>query len=240
MKKTLLIAAAALAAGIISTQASSVYSQNIVGYANVPTPSYGQNYCLSVPFVIGVSNGANEVFSTNLPDYTAVLIYDAAISDYDYYQTLHASPTGWIDQNYITIAPPVLPVGQGFFLVPGDDNVTNTFCGSIAIATGTTNTMTLPNYGQNYLVGSVVPYAGYATNGLADGKGVNLNGLPDYTAVEIYDAAISDYDYYQTLSTSPTGWIDQNYITTAPPIITIGMGFFLVPGDVNAQWKQSL
>jgi len=40
MKKTLLIAAAALAAGIISTQAQ-VYSQNVVGYVNQPIPAGG-------------------------------------------------------------------------------------------------------------------------------------------------------------------------------------------------------
>jgi len=40
MKKTLLIAAAALAAGIISTQAQ-VYSQNVVGYINQPIPAGG-------------------------------------------------------------------------------------------------------------------------------------------------------------------------------------------------------
>src|ERR1700722_13023058 len=38
MKKTLLITAAALAAGVISTQAQ-VYSQNVVGYVNQPIPA---------------------------------------------------------------------------------------------------------------------------------------------------------------------------------------------------------
>jgi len=39
--KTLLIAAAALAVGIISSQAQSVYSQNVVGYINQPIPAGG-------------------------------------------------------------------------------------------------------------------------------------------------------------------------------------------------------
>ena len=43
MKKTLLIAAAALAASVISSQAQ-VYSQNIVGYANVATPNASASY----------------------------------------------------------------------------------------------------------------------------------------------------------------------------------------------------
>lgn len=41
MRKTLLIAAAALAAGIISSQAQTpVYSQNVVGYVNTPIPAH--------------------------------------------------------------------------------------------------------------------------------------------------------------------------------------------------------
>jgi hypothetical protein len=61
MRKTLLMAAATLAAGVISSQAAGVYSQNIVGYVNVASPTAGNSYLLSVPFAIGVSNGANEV-----------------------------------------------------------------------------------------------------------------------------------------------------------------------------------
>jgi hypothetical protein len=40
MKKTLLIAAAALAVGIISSQAQTVYSQNVVGYVNQTIPAH--------------------------------------------------------------------------------------------------------------------------------------------------------------------------------------------------------
>ena len=73
MRKTLLIAAAALASSVISSQAG-VYSQNIVGYVNVPTINPAYDYALSVPFTIGASNGANEVFpGTALPEYSQTL-----------------------------------------------------------------------------------------------------------------------------------------------------------------------
>src|ERR1035437_9936335 len=83
MKKTLLIAAAALAAGVITSQAQ-VYSLNVVGYANVPQA--GGDLMLSCPFVIGVSNGINEVFGSSLPSFSQVLIwngvgYDTALYD---------------------------------------------------------------------------------------------------------------------------------------------------------------
>jgi hypothetical protein len=70
-KTLLLTAVALLAAGIASSRADgTVYSQNIVGYASVSTPGNGASYFLmTCPFVIGQSNGLNEVFGTNtLPD----------------------------------------------------------------------------------------------------------------------------------------------------------------------------
>jgi hypothetical protein len=58
--KTLLIAAAALAAGVISSQAQPVYSQNIVGYVNQPI---GINYTtLSQPLDLAVGNNLTNIF----------------------------------------------------------------------------------------------------------------------------------------------------------------------------------
>ena len=65
MRKTLLIAAAALASSVISSQAG-VYSQNIVGYANIVTPN-GGTYLVTVPFRSVLSNGANEVWPLSGP-----------------------------------------------------------------------------------------------------------------------------------------------------------------------------
>ncbi len=89
--KTLLLSAAALfSAGFISTQAQ-VYSQNVVGYANVSTPGNGGiNYMLSIPFAIGVSNGANEIWPVvggvpSLPDFSSILIWNSTNSSYTTY-----------------------------------------------------------------------------------------------------------------------------------------------------------
>src|SRR5271170_4448050 len=64
--KTLLVAVAALAATIITSEAQ-VYSANVVGYASVVITG-GQYNMLANPFNSGVTNGANEVFNGN---YTA-------------------------------------------------------------------------------------------------------------------------------------------------------------------------
>jgi hypothetical protein len=82
--KTPLLAAAALfTAGYTSIQAQ-VYSQNVVGYANVVTPGNGgNNYLISVPFAMGVSNGANEIWPNGaLPDGSQILLWNPNTSSY--------------------------------------------------------------------------------------------------------------------------------------------------------------
>ena len=238
--KTLLIAAAALVAGVISSQAQ-VYSQNVVGYANIVTPSPGLNYLLSVPFKIGVSNGANEVFP-NVPEFSQVLIWSTPLAKYTGYQTDTASPTGWSDASTsVPVGPPKLPVGMGFFFSPGDVNVTNTFAGTVAVNVGTSNVMTLASPGLNYLVGCVVPYAGTVTNGNASGGGPNLRDLPEFSQLLIWNTALAKYAGVQTDTASPTGWSDASTSVQVPvPSISVGQGFFISPGDVNAKWTTGL
>ena len=246
MKKTLLIAAAALAAGIMTSQAQ-VYSQNIVGYANVPTVNASGSYLLSVPFKVGVSNGLNEVFGTSLQgaaDFTQILIWSVANSSFTTYNSDSGSPSGWDDANLVPITSlPTLPAGQGFFLIPSIPNITNTFAGAVAINVGTTNSLTLPNASANYLVGAVVPYAGSVTNGNFTGLGVNMSfgAGQDFTQLLIWSVGSSSFTTYNTDSGSPSGWDDSNLVPIAnPPSITVGQGFFLIPSAPSLVWKQSL
>jgi len=234
--KTLLIAAAALAAGVISSQAQ-VYSQNIVGYANVVTASSGLNYLVSVPFKVGVSNGCNEVFAS-APDYTTLLVWNPAASGFATFQKDSGSATGWTDGNS-PVSPVSLPVGMGFFITPGQDNTTNTFAGVIAVAVGTSNITTFASSGLNYLVGAPVPYAGSVTNGNNSTGGLNMNALPDYTTLLIWDSASSGFATYQRDSGSATGWTDGNSPLN-PPSLNVGQGFFLTPGVDGAQWTVGL
>ncbi len=240
MKKTLLIAAAALAAGVISTQAQPVYSQNIVGYANVVTPTSGAQYLVACPFVIGVSNGANEVFGSSLPDFSTLLVWSVSANNYTVYLSDSGSPTLWDDSNFNPIAAPALPVGQGFFLSPNGPNVTNTFVGNVAISPGTSNVMTFPTAGAQYLVGCVVPYAGSVTNGNNSGGGANLNGLPDFSTVLVWSTAANNFTVFLSDSGSPTLWDDSNFNPVAAPSISVGQGFFVSPTAANANWTTGL
>lgn len=237
--KTLLIAAAALAAGIISSQAQ-VYSQNIVGYANVTTPN-GGTYLITVPFTVGVSNGANEVWplvggQPSIPDFSQVLIWNG--TGYDAYYSDSTSPTLWDDTSFNNVPAPKLPVGKGFFVVPSA-NTTNTFVGAIAVNVGTSNSMVLPN-GGTYLVACAVPYAGSVTNGTSSGGGAalsSLNGLPDFSQVLIWTG--TGYNTYYSDSTSPTLYDDTSFNNVPAPTIGVGQGFFVIPSS-DFTWKVGL
>lgn len=241
--KTLLMSAAALlAAGIVSTQAQTpVYSQNVVGYASIATPSSGVNYLITVPFAIGVSNGANEVFGSNLPDFSSLLVWNNTHSGYIQYYSDSTSPSGWDDVNFAPTTAPLLPVGVGFFLNPSGPNVTNTFAGTVSINVGTSNKMTFASSGVNYLVASVVPYAGAVTNGNNSTGGANLNGLPDFSSILVWNNTHTGYVLYYSDSTSPSLWDDANFAPlSSPPSISVGQAFFLNVSSAPYTWTTGL
>jgi hypothetical protein len=247
MRKTLLIAAAALAAGVISSQAG-VYSQNIVGYVNYPMTQASANYFVSVPFQIGQTNGANEVFGTTLPPGTQIDTWNGSgftvnIFDNDpngIGDTIHH----WFMFDGGTITnPPVLPVGLGFLMVP-NGTVTNTFAGAIAIPVGTSNQMVFTNISANYFVGEAVPYAGALTNGNSSTGGANFNLLPPGSQVDFWNGnGFTVYIY----DNDPNGigdtihhWFmfDGGTITNTPTIVP-GESFLFIPnGDYT--WTTGL
>jgi hypothetical protein len=198
-----------------------------------------------VPFQIGVSNGANEVWplqggNPTIPDFSVILLWNG--SGYVGYQSDSTSPSLWDDSGGNPLpSAPVLPVGKGFFLQPSG-NTTNTFAGAVAVNVGTSNVMTLAN-GGTYLVAPVVPYGGSVTNGNpttgAGGPGLSsLNGMPDFSVLLVWTG--SGYIGYQSDSTSPSLWDDNggNPIPTAPTI-SVGQGFFIQP-SADFHWKVGL
>jgi hypothetical protein len=237
MRKTLLMAAAALAAGVISSQAG-VYSQNVVGYANLPAAA-GKNTLLTCQFTIGASNGVNEVFGTSLPLYSEVLTYtgtgyNVALFDNgngvgtpNWYQSDDATPLTTL---------PTLPPGLGFFLI-AQGNITNTFAGAVAVNVGSSNNMTLVT-GKNNLVGCAVPYAGAVTNGNSSTGGPNLNNLPLYSEILFYtgsgyNVALFDNgngagtpNWYQSDDATP--YVDPSTGGNVPTI-AVGQAFFIIP-----------
>jgi hypothetical protein len=241
--KTLLIAAAALAVGIISSEAQ-VYSQNIVGYANVPCNDGQSYYMLQCPFIVGVSNGANEVFGTNLPDTSLVMVWspDANAFTVATYDGSQNNGIYWYLEDDSTPGPaPILLPGQGFFLFT-QGTCTNTFAGTVAVASGGTNTMAIATATEYYMVGSTIPYSGYVSNVVAGTSvGINLNGLPDTSFLQLWDEPSGTYTtYVYDASQGANKWFQSDDATPGPcPSVTVGQAFYLFPQDVY-NWVQSL
>jgi len=233
MKKTLLIAAAALAASVISSQAQ-VYSQNIVGYVNT-TVNGGQYNLLNNPFNIGLTNGANEVFGTNLPDGTQLFQWTGTtylVSTYD--TTVGADANNWYDGGETATAPtPIILPGQGYFLLPGT-KFTNTFVGTVAVNVGSTITNTATG-GQYNLLGSYLPVGGAVSNAVINFYPPDGTQLFQWTGTTYL---ISTYD--TTVGADANNWYDGGKTATAPtPVINVGEGYFVLPGT-TWQWTQGL
>jgi len=197
--KTLLIAAAALAVGVISSQAQ-VYSQNIVGYANIILHP-GYNMVVN-QFNCGVSNGANEIFP-NIPDGTACLQWNGTGYTYTFKDS-SAPPAIWYMSDYGTATnPPVLLPGTAVFLqLPS--LTTNTMVGTVVPNSGSTYTNKLVA-GYN-LVGSAIPVGGSLTNSLF------AFTPPDGTALLQYNGVGYTYNFFDQ-SAPPVQWYS---LTMAP------------------------
>jgi len=241
--KSLLLAGAALAISLVASQAAPVYSQNVVGYANVPMAG-SATYLLTIPFQIGSSNGANEVWplsggNPTIPDFSTMLIWNGA--GYNAYLSDSSSGSLWDDTDYNALpGAPVIPVGGAFFLIPSSA-VTSTFAGSVAVPiSGTKGT---PLSGSvTYMMSCYVPYSGSVNAGTTAGGGPNLSnagtGLPDFSTLLIWNGA--GYAAYLSDSSSGSSWDDTDYnaLVTAPTI-GVAQGFFLIPSG-NFTWTVGL
>jgi hypothetical protein len=246
--KTLLIAAAALAVGIISSEAQ-VYSQNVVGYANIPLLGNQKYNAVANPFSIGVSNGINEVF-TGLPNQSVVYLYDpvaAVYNTYGYDDSIGADPRNWYSGDFTATidAMPIVAPGLGTFVVlpAASVNITNNFHGTVAVLVGATNTASYPQ-GAYGFTGSVIPFQGQPDIGtninlIMPNQSLLYQWDPENTAFIIsgYDASIQDHsnDWF-------TGGFDADLDN--PPVLKVGDSFFIVPGGLGGSgtydWKQTL
>jgi len=126
--KTLLIAAAALAAGVMTSKAQ-VYSQNIVGYINVPLNA-GYNMIANQLDLdgTGTNNSIYTAVGTNLPANTQILAWNGAT-----FSSSKLSGTGKWSLNNAVVTNAMNP-GSGFFInVAGPTNVT--FVGNVITGT---------------------------------------------------------------------------------------------------------
>jgi hypothetical protein len=221
--KTLLLAVAALATGMISSEAQNVYSANIVGYVNVVVPASPGWACVANPLDLdGVDNITNVL--ANAPKGTLCEFWSGA----GFPLVVKRSTVGagaW-GANATNV---YIPPGVGF-MMQCPSIYTNTFVGNVIIAPGATNTLTV-NSGYQ-LVGSPIPYSGTLTNASDNGTNtLNLGAsMPKGTIINVWNNGFAIAAKRSTVGAG--NW-------TANPSFTAGEGFFLTP-PTGTNWQQTL
>jgi hypothetical protein len=208
--KTLLIAAAALAAGVMSSQAQ-VYSQNIVGYVNINLTN-GVLTSAATPLDLdgtGTNNTVTTAIGTNLPSGTVIYVFNG--SGYDTLTFAPATKGGtpvWSNPVY-----PLNP-GDGYFILPSA-TTTLTYTGDVL--QGVLTNVYVPAAGSIWLVASQAPLAGGVETTL--GYPANSGDV-----IYIYDAGTSAYNTYTFAPASKGGtpvW------SPSEPQIAVGQSFWL-------------
>ena len=219
--KTLLIAAAALVAGVISSEAQ-VYSANVVGYVDVVitgAPVATNSYTLiSNPLDDGNGNQLTNIVG-GLPAGSSVTTWAGTVFN----TPIGKTAGGWSGSVS-------LPPGVGFFVKngkasPASPPYTNVFVGNVVCLSGAyvTNVLVL---GYN-LCGSMVPYAGDLTT---DTTNLNLQ-VPAQSSLTDWNPTTQTYD--TPVGKTAGGWAGSF-------IINPGEGFFVKEGKYNTNWVQTL
>jgi hypothetical protein len=230
--KTLLIAVAALAAGILASSAQT-YSQNIVGYANVVIPGNAvspsnptgtsQYALLANPFDDGNGNLMINILSSALPAGSQVLTWTPGGLTFNQYTKVGGVWSGAA----LTLQ---LPPGTGFFVkngkpadAPGTDPaITNTFVGSVVVSVGNSVTNSIP-LGIS-MQGSPIPYAGNLAIATTANGDTNMNFGGPLTKAATISTWLPYNSGGQTYQTA-TKVFGTSWSVTQP--LTVGAGFFV-------------
>ncbi|MGB7767340.1 MAG: hypothetical protein WBN22_00600 [Verrucomicrobiia bacterium] len=206
--KILLTAAAAMVAGLVSSNAQ-VYSANIVGYVNYTSSTTSPKYELIANPLDNGSNTLASVFSKPAGGSSLTIWTGSGFGLIATFTAGHWKTNGVTADNY------VLPPGTGVF-AQWSAPYTNTFVGQVDPVVGATNTTVLPAGYQ--LVSSLVPYADYVTN---TGT-VNITGVTGGTTITEWDTANQSFDLLYTFTAGhwKLGGVNNT------PQLGIGQGFF--------------
>jgi len=261
--KALLIAAAALAAGVITSQAQ-VYSQNIVGYVNSVAGGNYSSFALSLDLSAGnqLTNIFPNVYNAGAGqgplDGDQVYLWNGA--GFTIYTLDSTLATGLGDSGDVDgiakTAPPVNPGQMIFFFNAYSSAITNTIVGTVHVdgaAAGTETVGTTTNIiGGNYqFVASKLPIAGGVSSVLgmtntfnaAAGQGP-LDGDQIYTPVIRANGTFAGYSIVTFDSTLSTGFgdsADVDGIAKPEPTVQVGSGFIFFNAYGSPYvWTQSL
>jgi hypothetical protein len=224
--KTLLAAAALIAAGAATSMAqSNVYSLNIVGYVNVPLG--GNLTAMSNPLNAGTAGAVNRADQV-IPysDGDNIQIWTGA--SWALYTMDSLSGTGWTGSSGdVPLANlPVLGPGKGFFYGKSTTVTNVTLVGEVRTGTNVVAIST----GLNAL-GSPLPYGGLVATGP-----IALN-VQDGDNIQTWTG--TGWNLVARDSLSGTGWTG-NSGDVPEPTLTVGQGFFYGNGVGAFNWTQIL
>jgi hypothetical protein len=213
--KTLLAAAAIVAAGLASTMAqSNVYSLNVVGYVN---KSFQNGYFTFVSNPLNSNTNSLKDIIPNPPDNTQVFRWNVSAQDFDaVIPTYVASSASWSPN-------PQIKAGEGFFVAAGGD-FTNTFVGEVR--QGST-TVALAGNGNFEAIASPVPIGGSVATVLTGYTPT------DNDQVFTWNVTAQDLD-----STIPT-YIASSSSWSPAGNVNVGDGFFLVRAGGPVNWVRN-
>jgi hypothetical protein len=198
--KTLLLTAAVVAAGVITSSAQQVFSANAVGYVNL---ALGAGYSMIANPLNGTNNNLSTILPT-VPDGTQILKFDPAQQRFSDTVPSYIDGFGWFPDG-------VLAPGEGaFILLPSA--ATLTFIGEVP-----QGDLSHPVAAGYSIQASEVPQAGQLTTQLnfpaADGDQVFR-----------FDSA------NQTYFTEVPSFIDGFGWFPTEPVIAVGESFFVLKG----------
>lgn len=218
--KTLLLAAAAIAAGVISSQAqSNVYSANVVGYYHITVP--GSQFAMianQLP-VNGTDNDINNVLTNGVADGSVLFIWGGTgYTPYTYFLGF-----GWYDADFNLVSLPLAP-GKGAFFQNGDSaQATITFVGQVPQGSFTN---TVASGFDVYSIPSTI-----STN--LDSTLVNFpanDGDVYFQWNKATQAFNNPYTFYVGF-----GWFDADF-NQVYPAPQVGEGFFLQHSGASSPW----
>src|ERR1051325_3870943 len=211
--KTLLLTAAALAAGLVSSfaQSSNVYSVNIVGYVNL---SYTNNQLSLFADQLKPQDGNFNITNTIKladpgSDGTTLFKWNAGTVSWDSYT--------WID-GFGWFPDVTIPLGEGFFLQPVA-NGTLTLVGEVSLGNTTNNIP--PGYSVK---ANPTPISERVPGGLVGHDGDN-----------IYTWDRTGNQWVTTSYIDGYGWFDGSSETNGP-LVNIGNAFFYQNGGATLPW----
>ena len=240
------MALAALAAGVLSSNAQPVYSANIVGYVNIPVTS-GFN-TIANPLNNSIGNSLTNIIPPGPAfDGSVVSLWNG--TTYVSYVIDSTFPTGVADPgDNFAVTPPVLNPGQAFFVNNTVGSNTVTLVGSVAIGgpgPGSVGlaTNTLTSSPVQSFSASIIPVGGGLASALQFTNAANPAAFDGcvVSVPHITGGIITGFDVVIFDSTFPTGFGDPGDNFAVPePVISVGKGFFFnnTLGS-PVQWKQS-